>query len=99
MPADFLGRLRQRNAKKFVRHDVWRTELQLVESPSYRVDRIHFDVFAETRFVVKQTTELTPQGVRKRIRKGCEEYARFPIVPCQMRSPVQRDDRLACPRR
>ena len=64
MPIDFLGRFRERSAKKYVRRDVRRTELQLVESSSYRIDRIHFDVLAETRFVMKQTTKFCPQGVR-----------------------------------
>src|SRR5882724_5142689 len=95
MAADFCGRLGQCRAKEYVGRDVWRTELEFKESPTNRSDRIHFDVIAKTRFVMKQTTEFSPQRVRQSIGKSREQYARFPIVPCQMHSPVQRHDRLA----
>src|SRR5437870_1876980 len=48
---------------------------------------------------MKQTTELRSQGVRKCIRESCEQYARLPVVPREMHSPVQSDDRLTRARR
>jgi len=56
---------------------------------------MHFQPFAETRFVTDQSSQSGPQRIRQRVGKGGEQHPGIGIGTGQKDGPVQGDDGLA----
>ena len=100
MPAEPLridasGCLRQERLDHLAGGDVWTAEVHLIEATANCVHGMHFQPFAETRFVTDQSSQSSPQRIRQRVGKGGEQYPGIGIGTGQKDGPVQGDDGLA----